>query len=262
MRKLPHTIFSGLLLVLFMSACSSGPPEVTTKFLTDLQKGLYDDAARLAFPQVQQQIAIIKQDKASLFNGQRWQYTGLKALVKKQFSTVTYVIRLNDGSQIWQQALLIQSTDGWKIQTIKNTKVQYSAKSLKARDYPTHGNQMLIAPLDILDVTKQLLDKHRGQFVMVSGYLCGFEEKGITAMLTMGNEDREPLLNVRLWGKAKDLAKTDHEKYMHIDSMVESPLGNTFTAIGLLKQANGRPFMEITNPQNIIIGQVLRLETR
>ncbi|MDT3401450.1 hypothetical protein [Mucilaginibacter terrae] len=78
--------------------------------------------------------------------------------------------------------------------------------------------------------------------------------------MTMGdNYEQKPLLKVILEGRALERAVKDHYEFSRIDSMVKSPLGNTFTAVGLLKMSNA-PYMKITNPQNIMIGPFARLE--
>ncbi|MGY4537855.1 hypothetical protein ACVW0P_002274 [Mucilaginibacter sp. UYNi724] len=245
------------LFAIFFAACSPDPRTLTTTFLDALQARQYDNAEKLVSPQIREQIAIIRQDNAALFNGQEWKYTVIE---NNGSGAISYKIALNDGTQIWQMARLTQTTKGWKIESIETKKITYSATAIKTREYWEHSKQALITPLDLEDITKQKLENHIGQFIMISGYLCTFEDKNKQIMIRLGAEDRVPLLAVSITGPAADSAKKQHAIYSHIDSMVESPLGNTFTAIGLLQRSGGKFNMVISNPQNSVIGRFLRYE--
>jgi hypothetical protein len=261
---LRKTLFPISLLILcvliFLSSCTHQPSEVAVKFLDALQGGQYDAAQQRASPQLQQQIEVIIQDKAALFNGQEWSYDNMKASVTGGTAKVTYLCKLKDGSQVWQMATLTITKGGWQVENIRNTKIIYSAKALRNRNYWESGSQMLITPLDLEDITPDKLRNNTGRFIMVSGYLCDFKKNGQNVVIAMGTEDRKPLLTVTVKGEAKDSAEKERTKYQQIDSMVASPLGNVFTAIGILQVENNQPAMSITNPQNLIIGQVLRVE--
>ncbi|WP_345951103.1 hypothetical protein ABDD95_06540 [Mucilaginibacter sp. PAMB04274] len=251
-----------LILLAFASGCTPGPKRLTGQFLNELRNGQYTSADTMAAPEVIKEISIIEQDKYALYNGQKWNFGELTAQFKDDIATVLYSVMLKDGTKIRQRAKLAKSNNRWLIHAIENIKINYSAKALKERTYQDYGNQMLIAPLDIEYITKSKLPKHLGQFVMISGNLCDFEERNNTLTMSMGEDSSMPLLYVTIVGSAKTRAIKDHKKYLQIDYRVESPLGDTFTAIGLLRQAKGRFSMEVSNPQNIVTGPVLRVEKR
>ena len=259
MKELLCALYFTILMAL-VSGCTPAPQKSTEQFLTDLRNGRYIDAKTIAAPQVKKQIAIIERDKYALYNGQKWNYGNVTAQITDKAALVLYTVKLNDGTEIKQQARLIQSNKRWLVHAIENIKIVYSSTALQERVYPDHGNQMLVAPLDIEDITTSKLTQHMGQYVMVSGNLCAFEEKDNTTVMTMGDDDFKPLLYVTLTGNAKARALKDHKQYMQIDSMVESPMGNTFTAIGLLNRVQERFLMDVDNSQNIVIGRVVRAE--
>ncbi|RWY51623.1 hypothetical protein [Mucilaginibacter gilvus] len=116
------------------------------------------------------------------YNGQDWKYADLKS---NGGNAISYKITLNDGTQIWQLATLNHTPDGWKIETIDNQKISYSATSIKAREYWEHSKLPLITPLDLENITKQKLESHIGQFIIVSGYLCTFDDKNKEVMIRL-----------------------------------------------------------------------------
>lgn len=244
----------------FLSACHPKPADTTRRFLSNLNSNNLSSARALALANVQMQVDVIQQDKNALFNGQPWKYTILNEVVNGDSARVFYVCKLKDSSRVWQEAKLRQLKNGWVISDIANTRIVYSPQAIKTRPYFSYGNQMLIAPLDLEDIEQKKLKRHQNQFIIVSGNLCSFREKNNLLIMTMSEGDLTPLLTVLLRGKAKDQAKKDHASFMGIDSLVESPVGNTFTAIGLLKFSKGEAIMEISSPQNVIIGQYLRLD--
>jgi hypothetical protein len=252
-----RTLF--LVVIAALTACREKPGSVTAGFYDDLGDGQYAKAKTKALPSVQQQVAVIAKDKDALFNGQRWKYAIGKEVINHDSAQVQVAVKLNDGSQVWQTVKLCQSAQSWKITEVINTKIIYADKALKARLYNQYGKQMLIAPLDIGYINPNRLSRYLGKYILVTGYICGFAEKNGLLKMTMSDENDKPLLTVLLSGHALQRAVTEHQGYKHIDSTMETPLGNTFTIVGLLKNKHGL-HIETSNPQDIMIGPFLRPE--
>lgn len=123
-------------------------------------------------------------------------------------------------------------------------------------------SRQVAAPPEILAVTDQLLKESVGRSLNVFGHLCSFEKKNNSIIMIMGSDDWKPLLTVIVEGKAAERVEKEHRQYMRIDSMVKSPLGDTFTAIGTLKKIAGKPTIQITNPKHILIGKVIQEDKR
>lgn len=121
-----------------------------------------------------------------------------------------------------------------------------------------HESRKAAALPEISAVSDRLLKDRVGRSVNVFGHLCSFEKKSDSIIMIMGNDDWKPLLTVIVKRKAVERAEKDHQQYMRIDSMVKSPLGDTFTAVGTLKIILGKPTVQITDPKHIIIGKVIR----
>lgn len=253
-------VFSCTAFIIMAIGCTPGPEKITQEFLTDLREQKYTDARRLVYPNLRDQVALIEQDKHALYNGQQWDYRNVVSKAAGDTAVVNYKVILNDCSQVEQRTVLARSGEQWLIRSIENTRISYSGQALKERTYANYGNQMLVAPLDIETISQGKLSGCIGRFIMVSGNICDFVVRGNTLTMSMGADSSQPLLYVKVVGDAKRRAMQDHDKFMKTDYMVESPLGDTFTAIGILHQLDGRFSMEVTNPQNIITGHVLRIE--
>ncbi|WP_295769341.1 hypothetical protein [uncultured Mucilaginibacter sp.] len=261
MSRLRYLTASAFTLSMIVSTgCTPHPEKITQAFLNDLLTQNYAGARRFADTGLKEQIAIVEQDKYALYNGQEWHYYNLNFKAFDDKAIISYSVRLNDGTKIDQTADLSNLEHKWLIRSIRNVKIHYAPGALKKRSYASSGDQMLIAPLDIEYISKQRLNAHIGEFIVVSGNLCEYKEQGNTLVMSMGADSSQPLLSVKIEGTAKARAIQDRANFLKIDHMVESPMGASFTAIGLLHLTNGCFSMKITNPENIITGQYLRIE--
>lgn len=249
-----------LLCLTVLAACSKKPENVADDFYKHLRTGHFKVAQEQGLPQIAHQVDIIAHDKDALFNGQQWNYSLGNTIIKQDSAQVSVEVKLNDSSDIRQLAKLCKTTGGWKVSEIINTKINYSRSALKARLYNQYGKQMLIAPLDIEYIDEATINKYSGKYILVTGYLCGFDQTGKLLKMTMGDINYKPLLSVLLTGKALERAVKEHKDYMTIDTMVETPLGNVFTIVGLLNKKNDRLSIKTNHPQDIMIGPFLRPE--